>query len=377
MKYLIILFLILLCALAPWFCGSKSVEQYKERFQSICSEIGMNERPFDTSTGYLESSLKLQEPFSTTISSLGLPPEVVDFFRDKTLNISGTIYNGPKNFMWGAGRTFISLGGPDWKVSCQEVFTNKLDGGSVRNLAFDDCAAEVSGLLVVFQNFVMQKTKCGYFSDKKNETKIKADNFAIWPGAAASALSSRSEAFDNLWENHTDASIFKIGESRISNLNFAAQCDMRDKSKGRYDMRIKAADLDLENTELGAAELSFYFEGPEPEVLRRVLARTIRSGSFWESLKEEDPGRILKSGPRLNVNFSSSGASPLKVTLLGIFKNESSPNSWDELLQGLYFEAKIEGEAPALWGLDKSLNGENKVVITYDQGKFLVNGKEK
>ena len=111
--------------------------------------------------------------------------------------------------------------------------------------------------------------------------------------------------------------------------------------------------------------------------MRRVLARTIRSGSFWESLKEEDPGRILKSGPRLNVNFSSSGASPLKVTLLGIFKNESSPNSWDELLQGLYFEAKIEGEAPALWGLDKSLNGENKVVITYDQGKFLVNGKEK
>ena len=81
MKYLIILFLILLCALAPWFCGSKSVEQYKERFQLICSEIGMNERPFDTSTGYLESSLKLQEPFSTTISSLGLPPEVVDFFR--------------------------------------------------------------------------------------------------------------------------------------------------------------------------------------------------------------------------------------------------------------------------------------------------------
>ena len=42
MKYLIVVILVLLCALAPWFCGSRSVDLCKERFQSVCAELGMN-----------------------------------------------------------------------------------------------------------------------------------------------------------------------------------------------------------------------------------------------------------------------------------------------------------------------------------------------
>jgi hypothetical protein len=378
MKYLIVVILVLLCALAPWFCGSRSVDLCKERFQSVCAELGMNERPFETKVGYLESSLRLREPFSTTVSSLGLRPEVVDLFRDKTLNVSTVIYNGPKKLMWGAGVTFLSLGGPDWKVSCQEWLTNRLDGGCERVLKFDDCAGDAGGLVLVFQNCVLRESKSGRFGGKNDTWKFGADNFALWPGVAAAGLSSESRSDGRVWENRTAASLLKLFESRLSNLVFTARAESPEKGRARYALGLKASELALDKSELGETEIELNFDGPEPEVLRRILARTVRRGSLLDSLKDEDPARIVRNFTKAELTAAAKGQTPFTARVSLSFKNESAPSSWEELFAGLCLEAEFEGgNVPDFWGLPALAGDGNKIVITCGQDKLLINGKEK
>ena len=270
MKYVFIAVLVLLCLLSPYLCGRKSASLCRERFGAPCAEFGLNERPFDFSVGYLRSSFYLNEPFSTTVSSMGLRPEVVDVFRDIFLNVSGEIVHGPKHLMWGAVHSVFSLSGKDWKLSGQEWVTNRIFGASERFVKLDDVAQEAEGSLFVFQNCSLREEKNG----KENEKYFSADNLALWPGLAAGALESKTKKGEKSWESVTKASLLKFSEGRVSNLDLRVTGELQERGRENYALDLKAAEFSLKEEDLGALELSLKYSGRSLAFLKNALSRS-------------------------------------------------------------------------------------------------------
>ena len=371
MKYVIIAVLGLLCLLSPYFCGRKSMSLYMERYRNTCSEFGLNDRPFESSVGYLRSSFYLNEPFSTTISSLGLRPEVVDVFRDIVLSISGEIVHGPKHLMWGAGHAVFSLSGKDWKISGEEWTTNRIFGMSERYLKLEDAAQESEGSLFIFQNCGLREEGSG----KEKKRIFSADNFALWPGVAAGGFRSEYSATEKGFENQTKASLLKFSEGRVSNLDLRVSSELLEKGKVSYELSLKALELSLEEEDLGAAELSLNYSGRSLAFLKESLARGTHKDIF-EALETEDPRRFLQSSPQAELSLKTGGEKPFAANVK-ISLKDGEVSSWSDLIDLISLEAELEGNIPkelALLGLEP---GAKPLKITYDAGQLFINGEEK
>lgn len=376
MKYVLIVVLAALCVLSPYFCGRKSVSMYKARFNNVCAELGINERPFGSGTGYLRSYLDLNEPLSSTVSSLGLRPEVVDVFRDIALNISGEIVHGPKHLMWGAAHSTFSLAGKDWKVSGEEWITNKMSGASERFLRFDDQAQEAEGSLFVFQNCTLREETSGGFGDKAKSRILEAENFALWPGVAASGFRSEYHESGKGWENLAKASLLKLSEGRVSNLDLRIRGELLERGSGNYSVALKAAELSVKGEDLGAAQLELKYSGRSLAFLKGALARAAQKDSFTEALDAEDPQRFLQSGPKAELSLSAGGKNFSLKLKLSFRESDVPVSSWNDLADLLLVEAELEGGVPKeLESLGVKADGTPQK-ITYDQGKLFVNGKE-
>ncbi len=185
MKYLLIALIFLLCALCPYLLGKMSVSGIEERYRNACYELGINPRPFVIENGYLSSSVALDEPVSATISSMGLPPEAVDFFRDYDLSLKIDVTHGPMRFIKSAEHAVLSVRGKDWKVTGEEWRTNKFKGPLERTVRIYDNLLEAEGTTFCVSNF--------WIRDRGLLAETTADVFAFLPGFAVSGLKYASE----------------------------------------------------------------------------------------------------------------------------------------------------------------------------------------
>ena len=218
MKYLVLPFLLLLAALCPWICGNMSVKAAEGRFRNACEKIGVNERPFSVEKGYLSSSLYLNEPLSTTVSSLGLPKEAVDFFRDKDLVINCEIVHGPMHFYKGAEHTTVTVRGNDWSLTGEEWRTNRLNGVTERFARIYDNVLEVEGALFSVSNF--------WLREGKTEKELNASTLVVWPGAAISDLNYSQTTREDGGKTATlKLGVGRFGEETLKDLQLAVEKD--------------------------------------------------------------------------------------------------------------------------------------------------------
>jgi len=211
MKYLISALILILIALLPYICGGLSVKAAEGRFRSACERIGINERPFVVEKGYLSSSLSLNEPLSTTVSSLGLPKEAVDFFRDKELVLTCDIAHGPMHFYKGAEHTVMTVRGPEWKITGEEWRTNRFDGAAERCAVIYDCALEQEGALFAVSNF--------WLRESKSAKELGAAALVVWPGAAVSDLRYSEKKEEEGRSGLLTVSLARFGEETLEGLS--------------------------------------------------------------------------------------------------------------------------------------------------------------
>ena len=211
MKYLAIALIVLLCALCPYLLGKMSVSGIEERYRNACYELGINPRPFVIENGFLSSSVVLDEPLSTTISSMGLAPEVVDFFRDYDLSLKIDVAHGPMHFIKSAEHAVLTLRGPNWKFTGEEWRTNRFKGPSERYVRIYDNALEAEGAVFCVSNF--------WLRDSGPTASLTADLFAILPGLSFSGFKYNSETTeDELTTGVLSADHVSFGETKIDGL---------------------------------------------------------------------------------------------------------------------------------------------------------------
>ncbi|MBR5945766.1 hypothetical protein IKZ80_01640 [bacterium] len=211
MKYLAIALIVLLCALCPYLLGKMSVSGIEERYRNACYELGINPRPFNVESGFLSSSLTLDEPLSSTISSMGLAPEAVDFFRDYDLSLNIDVTHGPMHFIKSAEHTVITLRGPEWQVTGEEWRTNRFSGLRERYLRLYDKVLETEGVTFCVSNF--------WLRDNGPGAELTAGAFSVWPGLSISGLKYVSETSeDELTSGNLSVALVSFGEGALSNL---------------------------------------------------------------------------------------------------------------------------------------------------------------
>jgi hypothetical protein len=211
MKYLAIALFAAVIALFPYVLGKMSVSDTLERYRNACYDLSINARPFYVEQGYLSSTLTLDEPLSTTISSMGLSTEAVDFFRDLGLNLRVEVAHGPMHMMKGAEHAVLSIKGPDWRFTGEEWRTNKLFGASSRCVRIYDNTITTEGVTFCVSNF--------WLRDSGAAAEMTADRFAILPGLSVTDLKYNSETTEDEQTTGTlSASEVTFGGAAISNL---------------------------------------------------------------------------------------------------------------------------------------------------------------
>lgn len=210
MKYLAIALVVIVCVLCPYILGKMSVSAVEERYRSACEDLGINARPFFVDVGYLSSELTLDEPLSSTLSSMGLPKEAVDFFRDFSLNVRTEVTHGPLHLLKGAEHTVLTLSGPDWELTGEEWRTNKLFGANSRTVKIYDSVMESEGVLFCSSNF--------WLRDEGKAMEMAAERLAIWPGLALSGLRYSSTTEDEQTSGTLCADIVRFQEGTLSGL---------------------------------------------------------------------------------------------------------------------------------------------------------------
>lgn len=211
MKYLFIALIVLLCALCPYLLGKMSVSGIEERYRNACYELGINPRPFVIENGFLSSSVALDEPLSTTISSMGLAPEAVDFFRDYDLTLKIDVTHGPMHFIKSAEHAILAVSGPNWKITGEEWRTNKFKGPLERTVRIYDNALEAEGTTFCVSNF--------WIKDRGLSAETTADIFAFLPGFSVAGLKYSSETTeDELTSGVLTADRVLLGGAEINGL---------------------------------------------------------------------------------------------------------------------------------------------------------------
>lgn len=272
MKYLAITLAVLLIALCPWVCGNMSVKSALTRFGDACERIGINERPFLVEEGYLSSSLSLDEPLSTTVSSLGLTSEAVDFFRDKDLIVNCQISHGPLHFYKGAEHTTITVRGEGWSLTGEEWRTNRLNGVTERFARIYDNVLEIEGALFSVSNF--------WLREGKTQKELNASTLVIWPGAAISEMN-----YDQtLQEGGTKTATLKLalarfGEETIKDLLLAVE-----KGPGYAPWRLEVLSGTLNDLDLKGKKLEIEDSGKFNDFFETIIA----GGEWLKNLLEEE-----------------------------------------------------------------------------------------
>lgn len=211
MKYLLIALIVLLIALCPYLLGKMSISGIEERYRNACYELGINPRPFIVESGFLSSSLTLDEPLSSTISSMGLAPEVVDFFRDYDLSLKIDVAHGPMHFIRSAEHTILTLRGPEWQVTGEEWRTNRFKGPGERYLRLYDKTLETEGVTFCVSNF--------WLRDNGPGAEMTVGAFSILPGLSVIGLKYVSETSeDELTSGNLCIDCVRFGEGALSNL---------------------------------------------------------------------------------------------------------------------------------------------------------------
>ena len=268
MKYLTIALIVLLCALCPYLLGKIGVNGVEERYRNACDDLGINPRPFYIENGYLSSSLSLDEPVSTTVSSMGLAPEAVDFFRDFDLNLKIDVTHGPLRLLKDAEHTVLALRGPEWKFTGEEWRTNKLFGASSRCVRIYDNAIEAEGVTFCVSNF--------WLRDNGHAAELTADVFTLLPGLSVTGLKYNSEtAEDESTTGVLSAAKLIFGESEIEGLIMKVEsrpfikggskrnirCEIEKGSSPAGDFAGKAVEFDTKDKMY--SELVRVFKGEE------------------------------------------------------------------------------------------------------------------
>ena len=210
MKYLALALVLALGALTPYLCGKMSVNAVETRFRNACDDLSINARPFYVEQGYLSSSLFLEEPLSTTVSSMGLPPEAVDFFRAYNFSLKVDVAHGPKGFLKGAEHTVLTLRGPDWKFTGEEWRTNKFFGPTQRTVRLYDTDLNCEGVSFCSSNFWMR--------DDGTISETTASRLALLPGFEVSGLKYVSVDVDGRRTGTLSASFLRLGNEAVSGL---------------------------------------------------------------------------------------------------------------------------------------------------------------
>ena len=230
MKYLAIALIVLLCALCPYLLGKMSVSGIEERYRNACYELGINPRPFTVESGFLSSSLTLDEPLSTTISSMGLAPEAVDFFRDYDLSLKIDVAHGPMHFIKSAEHTVLTLRGPDWQITGEEWRTNRFSAPSERYVRLYDKVLEKEGVVFCISNF--------WLKDNGPGAELTAGAFSVWPGFSISGLKYVSETSkDERTSGDLMVASVRCEEGEISNLFVKVESKPVIKGGSQKDLR--------------------------------------------------------------------------------------------------------------------------------------------
>ena len=362
MKFIAIVFLALIAALAPFACGSFLVDELVSRANIACERAGINERPLIVHKGYLESQISLDEPLSTTISSLGLEPEVVDFLREYNLKAESDVYHNPYKGLLGKAETRVLVDGPNWKIEGTEELLKKFNGAEESKLTFGNVLAEDGALLICFSNCFSVSQKAGFFGDGLETRETKADLLVLSPFACKKAALFQSK---NKTEREIKLSFgaLSYGESfSASNLTLNANIE-RDGKKAAVDVLFSALTKNAEKFSDG--NLKLQAEGLDCEELLEAL----RENKF----SKLRPSYLFSEGAALEGTLTTaSGNVSLHLKI-----NGSIPDSFSELLANLEGELKIQGkEQKLLESFFKNLppSGDGAWLLQIDKGKVTVNG---